>query len=115
MNLLLLRKLIDKEIIKYDTEIDASYSGGDISGSPMVQTLGSFTIVRIYDRGEDGIELLGANTSDGTRRIISADHVTKIDGMDPIRLAGIFGLSDTGEPLRQGKRRGRKPRIKALS
>lgn len=109
MNSLLLTKLIERGIVAAMTEIDATYRGKDIGGQPTVATTGTFLIRKIVPT-DTGYLFEAANVIDGRSHVIPSSAVLKIDGMEPKRLAGIYGLSETGEPIRQGKRRGRKPK-----
>lgn len=109
LNLPLLTKLIEKNIVTRTTEVDAHYVGIDMAGVPTIETMGTFVILGIQSK-EDGFVFEVANVIDGKRRRLHHTAITKIDGMDPQRLASIYGLSSEGEALKQGKRRGRKPK-----
>lgn len=109
MNEFLLRKLVERNIVKRSTEIDAVYKGLGISGLENVETVGTFLVMEIVDNGTEFLFEV-ADVIDGRRRKLPSGAIRMIDGMEPTRLATIYGLSDKGEPLRQGKRRGRKPK-----
>ena len=101
--------LITKGAIRLNTEIDADYTALDIAGVPTARTPGNFTIMGAKKR--KGIYFFEArNTLDGSRQNIDCREIKQIDGMTPSRFAEIFGLTSEGATIKQGKRRGRKPR-----
>jgi hypothetical protein len=106
----LVQKLIEKGAIKQRTEIEAYYKGIDLSGARLARVRGNFIVLgaRLV---EGRISFDGLSTIDGTRERFLADDILMVDGMDPERFAHNFGLDINGETLRQGKRRGRKPKI----
>lgn len=103
------KKLIEKGAIKRETEVEAHYRGNDLSGGPLARARGVFLVLgaRLM---EDQITFDTVDTRWGGRQQIAADDIIAIDGMDPTRFANIFGLTEEGEPLKLGKRRGRKPK-----
>lgn len=105
----LVQKLIEKSAIKQRTEIEAYYKGMDLSGARIARVRGNFIVLgaRLV---EGRIWFDGLSTIDGRRDRFLAEDILLIDGMDPERFAQNFGLNMEGEPLRQGKRRGRKPK-----
>lgn len=106
-----IKKLIDKGAIKRETEIEATYKAKDLGGGQLSNSSGSFVIMNAILTGEK-ITFDTVDTRWGTRQLIHAENVITIDGMDPARFANIFGLNENGDPLKLGKRRGRKPKIK---
>jgi hypothetical protein len=111
MNLNLLNQLIEKNIIRTDTEIEAYYGARDLSGAVLSLTRGSFYVADI-EKVEEGFVFRAASTVDGKMRRIHSNHLIKIDGMTPERLGEVYSLNAKGEAVKQGKRRGRKPRVK---
>ncbi len=110
MNNSLLKTLIERNLVTARTEIDAVYRGRDIGGAPTVIATGTFLILSITYR-EDGAYIFQcADTVAGSRRNIHGANIVAIDGMDPVRFAANFELTETGEPMKVGKRRGRKPK-----
>ncbi len=109
MNRDLVQKLIERGAIKARTEIEAHYRGVDLSGAPMARVRGNFIILAARAIG-DQIIFDGFSTEDGRKQRILSEDIINIDGMDIERFASIYGLSLSGEVLRQGKRRGRKPK-----
>lgn len=103
------KKLIDKGAIKRETEVEANYKGKDLSGSPLARARGVFLILgaRLM---EDQVMFDAVDTRWGQRQSIRSEDILRIDGMEPERFANIFGLTEEGEPLKQGARRGRKPK-----
>lgn len=113
MNVALLKKLIDRKIVVPTTEIDAFYTGRDISGIENIRTMGTFVIVEIKET-DDGYTFDTRSIVDGSPRRLSGKSVVRIDGMEPSRLAEVHNLSPEGEPIPQGKRRGRKPKVRIV-
>lgn len=109
MNTQLTAKLIEKGVIRINTEIDAYYTGFDIAGVAAAPTPGNFTIVGARKKAQSFIFEV-RNTTDGSRRTVMAEDVQMIDGMEPDRFAEIYGLTPEGQEVKQGKRRGRKPK-----
>jgi hypothetical protein len=103
------KKLIEKGAIKRETEVEAHYKGKDLSGAALARARGVFLILgaRLM---EDQVTFDAVDTRWGGHQSLKADDIIRIDGMEPDRFANIFGLTEDGEPLKQGKRRGRKPK-----
>lgn len=101
--------LVNAKVIKEGTEIDAYYRGKDLAGDNAVATRGTFVIVTATET-EAGYTFLCASVVNGSRRTIPSQDVIIIDGMEPARLASTYGLSLSGQTLKQGKRRGRRPK-----
>lgn len=111
MNINLTKQLINRNVIRSGTEVTAYYRGVGLSGASVVKSVGTFTVSRAAIR-EDDVIFEAASTVDGQTTRLSASAVILLDGMDPARMAGIYGLSGEGETLQQGKRRGRKPKVR---
>ena len=105
----LLKVLIERNVIRARTEIDAYYRGGDLAGDLLVRAIGTFLILAI-ENSDRGIVLECASTVDGRRVRLPGSAIVRVDGMCPTRLALNFDLSPEGVPLVVGKRRGRKPK-----
>lgn len=106
--------LIQKGILRHNTEIDAAYKGVDLSGAAIASVRGNFIITSAKQTPSD-IIFETRDTSDGSKRSIKCTDVYMIDGMDPSRFAGIYGLNETGDPIKQAARRGRKPKAKVVA
>lgn len=111
MNPSLLKALVERKIIGVRTEIDARYRGRDIAGQPLVATSGTFLILDVKLNAANEPVFECADTIDGKRRILPGAAITGIDGMSPERLAANYNLDEDGNPVKVGKRRGRKPRV----
>jgi hypothetical protein len=101
--------LVTARIVKEGTEIEAYYKGKDMAGTNSVASRGTFVITEITET-PTGYTFVGASVLDGSRRIIPSRDVIIIDGMEPARMASTYGLSASGQALKQGKRRGRRPK-----
>lgn len=109
MHITLSKQLIERGVIKQGTEFDAPYRAVGLSCAADVPRLGTF-VVTATKVTEDDVLIEAASTVDGTPLRLSARAIRRIDGMEPDRIASIYGLSVDGVPLKQGKRRGRKPK-----
>lgn len=110
INSSLLNILIERNIVTIGTEFDAAYRGIDMAKSASIKATGTFVILEIA-RSDVGFYFKAADVVTGKPFSVSASSIIRIDGMEPDRLAAIYGLSPEGEKLKQGKRRGRKPRV----
>ena len=113
LTLPLIRKLVETGLIKENTEIEAHYMGVDLSGKPLSRVSGSFCVrtVKINEAANIGIFTV-VSTIDGTPKTIRSDDVFSIDGMPIARLASVYGIDKSGGKIKEGKRRGRKPKVK---
>jgi hypothetical protein len=107
----LLDKLIARNIITVDTEIDAMYTGVDMAGQPFVRSRGTF-IVREIIETDGRYRFRCASVIDGQVREITDTAILLIDGMAPDRVAETYGMTILGEDIPPGRRRGRKPKAK---
>jgi hypothetical protein len=101
--------LVNARIIKEGTEIEAYYKGKDMAGINNVPSRGTFVITETTATST-GYTFVAASVVDGTRRVIPSRDIIIIDGMEPARIASTYGLSASGQALKQGKRRGRRPK-----
>lgn len=109
----LLAQLIERGVIRPRSEVEAVYLGRDLGGNSLVRLNGTFLVLEVLSTPE-GYVLDCANTLDGRRRRLPGEAVLRIDGMTPERMGANFALSIEGEPLKVGKRRGRKPKIRTV-
>ena len=115
MNSLLAEKLLAKQILKLDTEVDAIYRGTDLSGTNNVKAIGTFTITKLGRNKNQNIVLELASVVDGNKKIVPIESILKIYGMDPELLAKAFDIKPDGTDCTDaeiGKKRGRKPKEK---
>jgi len=113
MNISLVRKLIEAQVIRQNTELDAYYMGVDISGRPIARTRGTFFVQAVKVLGETVI-FETVSTVDGHKRTVKSPDVVAVDGMPIDRLGSIYGINASGGKIDQGKRRGRRPRAKVV-
>ena len=111
MNINLVRKLVSAGVLRQNTEIEAKYRGIDLSGRPIIECKGHFFIQNIKILGEEAL-FDTISVIDGSSRRIKADDILFVDGMPIHKVASVYGISDRGLKLKEGKRRGRKPRAK---
>jgi hypothetical protein len=107
MDITLARKLIAKGAIRQKTEIDAKFRGVGIDGKRSALTQGTF-FIKGARMTVDNLIFEAVNTQDGDTIRIDVNDIYKVDGMEPSRFAQINGLDGDGEPVKPGKRRGRR-------
>jgi hypothetical protein len=110
MNIFLAEKLINKNIIKIETEVDAYYEAISLNGTTKIKTAGTFSILRIAKNTNDNIIFELSSTYDGSKMILPVNAIFKIDGMLPEELAKAFDIKEDGTDQPIGKKRGRKPK-----
>jgi hypothetical protein len=112
MNGNLFEVLVDRNIITEDTEIEATGRRRDLSGVAHIVMSNTFYYVAhsLDDNGSGNVIVI--DTRDGAVSTIAMSDITTVDGMEPRRLASIYALNDEGLPMRQGARRGRKPKVR---
>lgn len=107
MDMSLARVLIDKNVLKENMEVTATYMGLDISGVSKVKSEGEFFIKSFILSGDKLVFTL-TSTRDGITRKINCDAVTKIEGMEPSRYAQVYNIKPDGSSSSTKKKRGRK-------
>lgn len=108
MNADLAMRLIEMKVIKSGTEVDAFYRTRDLSGTQRASVPGNFMIVRAV-KTQQGIFFEVASTEAGSRTWVQPHDITRVDGMDPLRLAEMYHLDPQGNCTRE-RRRTRKPK-----
>jgi hypothetical protein len=108
MNVDLTLRLIEMNVIKSGTEVDAYYRTSDLSGSRRASVPGNFMVVRAV-KTRDGIFFEVSSTEAGRRTWVQPEDIMRVDGMDPLRIAEIYHLDAHGRSTRE-HRRTRKPR-----
>lgn len=110
MNSFLFDILVDRNIITEDTEIEANSRRHDLSGTAFLKFTNTFYYVA-HSSEENGTgSVICSDTRDGSISTIVMSDILTIDGMEPKRLASIYALDENGSSVRQGARRGRKPK-----
>lgn len=111
MNANLFEVLVDRNIINEQTEIEARVRKNDLSGCSYMKFEGSYYYVAhsMNDDETDG-SIIATDTRDGSLATITMSDIISVDGMEPLRLASIYALNEIGESVKQGARRGRKPK-----
>lgn len=114
MNPNLFETLVSRNIINDNTEIEARIRKNDLSGVSYMKFTDTFYYVGHYVEDNHGTVIVSDST-EGAGATIRMDDILTIDGMAPDRLASIYALNAEGESLRQGARRGRKPKNRAAA
>lgn len=66
-------------------------------------------------RSDQQIEFHCISTKDGKIYQVKPNQIITIDGMDPSKLASVYGLKRDGSKKETGKKRGRKPKILVIT
>jgi hypothetical protein len=109
MNESLLQTLIDRKLINGNTEIDIWYHRLDLSGKSNIPVNGTFMVCNIGSKDNHPV-ISGRSVVDGSISRFVNDQIIAIDGMDPERFASIYNIGPDGGPMKQKKKRGRKPK-----
>jgi len=105
----LVKALVEKNAFKKDTELTARYKTHTLGHLPTIQT-GTFTVnsVKVL---EDRVLFNVSDTVCGKEGKVSGEDILLIDGMDPARMAAVYGLKSDGTSKKLGKKRGRKTNV----
>lgn len=112
MQEVLLRKLIEKDYFKRGTEIDATYRGVGLDGSPVHVFEQTFTITGIFETRKTKRILIDCHSVvDGRTIRVGVGNIVNIDGMTPERFAENYMIDPEGGEIKPtGRRRGRRPK-----
>lgn len=111
MNKNLLQALCDKKVLNNNTVMESYYLTKLMGGVSTAKLKDNFNFV---DYKNERIKLKRVNTNE--IYIVTSDNIISIDGMDPVRLAGIYGIKAdgtkkkekidplTGLPVRRGRK-----------
>lgn len=111
-------------VLRYGKSIDGTvaathllrvFSSEDTDGNQSAIQVKANHIVEVYDCSvdEDGTAQLKAHsTIDGLDCKFGAEHIKLIDHMLPEKLASVYGFNIDGTRRKQGKKRGRKPKLR---
>lgn len=114
MDLGLIEGFVSKNILKPGAEmtVNRPLKGfGGISQGTIKETV-SLVYIR---RSETVIKFYCVSTVDGRQIQVMPSQIIHIDGMDPQKLASVYGLKKDGSPKEMGKKRGRKPKLLQIS
>lgn len=100
--------LINKGRIVTGTEITAKYRGVALGCSSVTETIGDFVIFGAVKKGNE-IYFDLKSTRDGLPQRVPSKDILMIDGMEPLRFAESFDITESGETVQPTKKRGRKP------
>ena len=112
MNLNLFNVLTSRGIINEGTALDAKgYTATEVTGLARKLSKGVRTyIYRDHVAGRLDTKVLVTDPETNAKAHILVSEINLVDGMPISRLAGIYGLSEEGEPVSMAPRRGRKPK-----
>lgn len=111
MNPTVLTQLVTRKLINTNTELTCKYKGATIDGRAMANEQAIILVNNIsFNEDLQKYVFTGKSTFDGSAKQFDQDQIVEIDGMDPNRFARVFGISPVGGTIKEGKRRGRKPK-----
>ncbi|MFA5490840.1 MAG: hypothetical protein WC284_16795 [Candidimonas sp.] len=101
--------LVQKGLLKQHMEVDARYHSIGIDHQEVVAE-STFTIEEIK-KDTNGVNFLLSRAADGKKVLAAPTNIFRIDGMDPIRYARVYGINVDGSHVgRTRRKRGRKTR-----
>ncbi len=110
MEEILLRKLVESNIVTKNTEIEAHHHHGLSFSETLCEQFSTLTIINILERKKSKklvLECMAASTGYVVR--VESENITSIDGMDPVRHAANYMIDAKGNDTNiVVKRRGRK-------
>ena len=110
-------------ILRLGTSIDGTatathflrvFSAEDKEGNQNTITVKANHIVEVYECGvinESGF-VKAHSVVDGAKFMLKADNIHLVDGMLPEKIARVYGFHTDGTKRKQGKKRGRKPKLR---
>lgn len=104
--------LLEKQALNTDTIVTAIYNVTDMFGRKFNKTT-DFKISNIFTDADKIIFDLIALTDNHVIKV-GPESIIHIDGMDILRYADIYDLLPDGSTKKVGKKRGRKPRNRAI-
>lgn len=107
MHPVIIEKLLERKVIRHATEIVGFYRGMDLCGARIAKVRGTFTIVGGKKLKSGKYIFSCINTIDGSPQDIASDEITEVDGMDPDRVAAVYGYYMEGDRLIINKRKSR--------
>lgn len=109
MDARLARKLVERGAIRVGTEIEAEHTSQDHFSGAGFRTTSAFAVTSVTV-AESGLFFIGRRLRDSAIMRIPCEAVKALDGMEPHRVAGAFGITARGDDIPPGKRRGRPPK-----
>lgn len=110
----LIEGFVNKNVLVPGAELTVMRPLWGLGGSNQGQTKETVNLSYII-RAEKDVEFHCTSTVDGKKYQVKPSQILFIDGMEPIKLASVYGLKSDGTNKEQGKKRGRKPKILIIS
>lgn len=114
MELGLIEGFVNKNVLKPGAEMTITRPLNGLGGTVQGQTKEDVSLSYIR-RSNTHIEFYCVSTIDGRKMHVMPHQILFIDGMDPQKLASVYGLKKDGSPKELGKKRGRKPKLLQIS
>ena len=112
MNNEFVKVLFERNILSINSKIIANYKGYTLDGSE-IPSRGELLVKQI-DNTKQGYMIYATPLFGQTRYKVDIQDVLEIDGMDPLRLGRVFNINSDGSPRAEGRKRGRKPKIRTV-
>jgi len=111
MNINLASKLMEKNVLGVNTEVEAEYTTKALGGHINMKAREVFLITQVLqDPTNNRVIFEMTSTRNGSKRHLGPESIIAIDGMDPSRFASVYNVKADGADAKVGKRRGRKPK-----
>lgn len=110
MDLGLIEGFVSKNVLKPGAEMTIERPLHGLGGVTQGRTKETVSLTYIR-RNDTRIEFYCISTVDGRQVHVVPNQIITIDGMDPWKLASVYGLKKDGSPKEAGKKRGRKPKL----
>lgn len=115
MNDKLAESLVQVGVLIPGVEIEVEYITKGLSGNIDTPATDTFFIRKIFKTSAGKILFDCSSTIAEQIHRFLPSNITKIDGMDPARFAGVYNIAPNGDPKRRGNKRGRKSKTDLLA
>lgn len=106
--------LVNKGVLPAGTEVRAKHKAMGLGSVNNVIVTSDFSITGAVVREDGKVVFKLADLRSGAPSSVFAEAVEEIDGMDPVRFASVYNITEDGGKAILGKRRGRKPKNRVI-
>mgnify|MGYP003587986906 FL=1 len=110
MDLGLIEGFVNKNVLIPGAEMTIERPLIGMGGTTQGRTKETVSLAYIRRKNSD-VEFFCNSTVDGRQIHVVPNQIITIDGMEPNKLASVYGLKKDGSFKETGKKRGRKPKI----
>ena len=102
--------LVTRGVLPARTEVRAKHKAMGLGSVNTVLVTSGFSISSTSIKEDGRVVFRLADLRSGVPTSVYADAIEDIDGMDPVRFANVYDITEDGGKAVLGKRRGRKPK-----